>query len=285
MKPTVGRYPNRSGAFTLVELLVVIGIIAVLIGILLPALQKARAQGQLVACQSNVRQIVAATLMYVNDNKSTFPNGRNFNWEIQQDYQNLDPATNLPSPNPSPTVTYIQDNDYIQDFLSPYLPYQITYNPTSGGAGPTNPTDKGPVNLVWHCPALQPGNFAASWMDSPTATHYRYNLYYACGYKTRRVTSSSIAMLYYDEIWPNITVITPGGVAWTPGTYPHFPGSKQAAVNVGYVDGHVESHTYAEFEAGLYLPTVKLPSGVSFSTATAPLEEYTQLYKQGYGPP
>jgi prepilin-type N-terminal cleavage/methylation domain-containing protein/prepilin-type processing-associated H-X9-DG protein len=278
MKPIAGRQPNRSGAFTLVELLVVIGIIAVLIGILMPALQKARAQGQLVACQSNVRQIVAATLMYVNDNKSTFPNARNFSWEIQSEYVNLNPVTNV-APNTNPT------DDYIQDFLSPYLPYLITYNPNSGGAGPTNPTDKGPVNLVWHCPALQSGNFAASWMDSPTATHYRYNLYYACGYKTRRVTSSSIAMLFYDEIWPNITVTSSSSVAWTPGAYPHFPGSNQAAVNVGYVDGHVEEHTYAEFEAGLYPPTVKLPSGVSFSTATAPLEEYTQFYKQGYGPP
>src|SRR5271170_5032970 len=101
MKPTAGRHPNHSGAFTLVELLVVIGIIAVLIGILLPALQKARAQGQLVACQSNVRQIVAATLMYVNDNKSTFPNARNFSWEIQSEYANLDKATNVP-PNTNP---------------------------------------------------------------------------------------------------------------------------------------------------------------------------------------
>jgi prepilin-type N-terminal cleavage/methylation domain-containing protein/prepilin-type processing-associated H-X9-DG protein len=278
MEPTAGRKQQWIAGFTLVELLVVIGIIAVLIGILLPALQKARAQGQLVACQSNVRQIVAATLMYVNDNRSTFPNGRNFSWEIQSEYVNLSPLTNV-APNTNPT------DDYIQDFLSPYLPYQITYNPNPGGAGPTNPTDKGPVNLVWHCPALQSGNFAASWMDSPTATHYRYNLYYACGYKTRRVTSSSIAMLYYDEIWPNITVTPSSSVAWTPGAYPHYPGSNRAAVNVGYVDGHVEMHTYAEFEAGLYPPTVKLPSGVSFSTATAPLEEYTQLYKQGYGAP
>lgn len=64
---------TSRAAFTLVELLAVIAIIAILIGILLPVLGKVRQRGNLTTCRSNLRQIGSFFQMYLNDSKGRLP--------------------------------------------------------------------------------------------------------------------------------------------------------------------------------------------------------------------
>src|SRR5438105_7136069 len=59
--------------FTLIELLVVIAIIAVLAGLLLPALSRAKAQGSQAFCINNLKQLGYGMMMYIGDNQDTFP--------------------------------------------------------------------------------------------------------------------------------------------------------------------------------------------------------------------
>ena len=69
---------KSTRGFTLIELLVVIAIIAILMGVLMPGLQKVREQARFMACRSNLRNYALVGRMYADDYNGNFP--RSFNW-------------------------------------------------------------------------------------------------------------------------------------------------------------------------------------------------------------
>lgn len=134
------RQSRRSSAFTMVELLLVIGVIAVLVAILLPALSRARAQARLVQCASNLRSVGQALMVYAVASNGRYPESMRL-WH--QRTQNR--------------VTRMTQLAY---YRSDKRGYDLRNLMGSSWAG----------DFIWQCPAPEAGEKPYRWPDEQSVS-------------------------------------------------------------------------------------------------------------------
>jgi prepilin-type N-terminal cleavage/methylation domain-containing protein/prepilin-type processing-associated H-X9-DG protein len=241
-----------SRAFTLVELLVVIGIIAVLVAILLPALQSAREKALRVKCGADLHTFAQAVTMYANQNKGRVPmhyGGSNWLWDLPYD-----------------------SRDWLTDYAK--LPQEIFYCPsytheTKGqwdfcGPPGSTPDNFAIIGYYWLGKrpgyATGPGTFRDNTMTNMLFRNPQYDRWIEkVTDKTERSGPSDLVLMSDIVIskddtrsWANKNFITVYGGYFAGHGTTHRSGDKPLGGNVLFLDGHAEWRNFDSMKNRLY---------------------------------